>query len=122
MNEKILQQLYDYLKSSEDFVLDQVPLIVQEALKYEKISTYWSIFLMIFLISLCIIVGCYFLKNPFFDAYGSRTLGSVYGCGIPFFLIPLFFMQLCVSLDKILKIYIAPKYYLLQLLSNLKDK
>ncbi|MBX9744356.1 MAG: hypothetical protein K2X08_04000 [Chlamydiales bacterium] len=42
MNDQILQKLLEYLQSTEDFIMEQIPDIVLQALKYEKISSYLS--------------------------------------------------------------------------------
>jgi len=64
----------------------------------------------------------YFWKNPALDQYGSRTIPSVLGLLIPLMvLLPLITQFFC-SVDKIIKIYVAPKYFLIDLILNLKNK
>jgi hypothetical protein len=121
MNEKILQKLLDYLQNTEDFVLEEVPEIIQQALKYEKISSHLNAGLMIILLSLAITIGYHFWKYPTLDKYGSREMGSFLGAFIPLIIAPLFFVQFCYSIDKLVKIYIAPKYFLITLVSSIKQ-
>lgn len=121
MNEQILQKLLDHLQSTDDVILEQVPEIIQQALKYEKISSYLSASLIMLLLTLVICVGYYFWKHPTLDKYGSREIGSFLGILIPCFVTPLLFVQFCYSIDKLVQIYIAPKYFLINLVTNMKQ-
>jgi hypothetical protein len=120
MNEKILQKLLDYLQNSEDFALEQIPEIVQEALKYEKVSAYLSIGLMLLLLSIAAYIGYHSWKHPTLDKYGSREIGSFLGVAIPFCTAPMLFIQFCCSVDKLIKMHLAPKYFLIELVTSMK--
>jgi uncharacterized membrane protein YhdT len=119
VKEEISQKLLEYLQNTEEFVLDQVPEVIQQVLKYEKISSYLSAGLMILLLSIAICIGFYFWRHPTLDKYGSREFLSfmpIVSC----IAIPILFVQLCYSVDKLVKIYIAPKYFLISLISSLR--
>src|ERR1700688_4041455 len=119
--EQMIQKLIEYMESSKDFLLEQSPELIQQALKYEKVSAYFSATLMVVLLSVAVPVGYYFFKNPTLDKYGFREIGSFLGAFISFIITPIFFVQLCYSVDKLLKIYISPKYFLIQLLMKIND-
>ena len=121
MKDQILQKLLEYLQNTEDFVLEQVPELVQQALKYEKISSYLNSGLMILLLNIAIYLGYYFWKHPVLDKYGSREFGSILCTLIPCIASLLFFIQLCYSVDTLIKIYIAPKYFLICLILDMKN-
>ena len=121
MKEQILQKLIEYIQNTGDFVLEQAPEVIQQALSYEKIAAYLITALMLLLLSTAIFAGYYFWKHPVLDACGSRNAGSFLGVLIPCTVSPLLFVQLCYSIDKLVKIYIAPKYFLIQLLMNMNN-
>lgn len=121
MNDQILQKLLEYLQNTEDFVMEQIPDIVLQALKYEKISSYLSASLMMVLLTIAIVVCYYFWKHPTLDKYASRDVVSFLGVLIPGIISPILFVQLCSSIDKLVKIQLAPKYFLVQLLAQMKS-
>lgn len=121
MDEQLLQKLLEWLRNTEDFVTDQLPDFIQQVLKYEKISTYLSAGLMIVLLCIAISIGYYYWKHrtPPGDNLSS-DIWSFFGIYVPCIASPILFIQLCCSIDKLVKIYIAPKYFLLNLLAGLK--
>lgn len=119
--EQMIQKLIEYMESSKDFLLEQSPELIQQALRYEKASAYFSSALMAILLCAAVSIGYYFWKNPTLDKYGSREMGSFLGAFIPLIITPMFFVQLCYSVDKLLKLYIAPKYFLITLISSFRS-
>lgn len=118
MNNEFTQKLLEYLQRTEDFALEQLPDIFLQALRYHKISAWLSIFLMIVVISGLICLMVYFCKYPTLDSYGHRDFVSFY---IPFmvpFIALACFVSLCISVDRLIKIYVAPKYYLISLIAG----
>jgi hypothetical protein len=118
---QIWQKLIEHIENTKDFVLEQAPDIIQQALKYEKISSYLTAALMLLLLCAAISIGYYFWKYPSLDKYGSRELGSFLGIFIPCIASPLFLVQFCYSIDKLVKIYLAPKYFLINLIMSMKN-
>ena len=94
---------------------------MQQALKYEIVSSYLRVVIMILLISLATCVAYYFWKNRSLDKFGSMEVSSFLGIFIPCLATPAFFLQLCYLIDKLLKIYIAPKFFLIGLVSSMKE-
>lgn len=119
MNEKISEKLLEYLQRTEDFVLEQSPEILKEALRYERIRSFISVLLMAVLFVSALSAAWYFWKHPTLDKYESRDTISFLGVLIPICLSPLFFVQLCSSVDSLIKIYVAPKYFLISLIMSL---
>jgi len=120
MSEKIIEKLLEYLQGTEDFILEHAPDTIMQIFKYEKISTIYQIAILFILVISLSISGIYFYKNPYLDKYGHRELPSILipmFCGIG---CPILFLQLCIFTDKLIKIYVAPKYFLLQMVLNLK--
>lgn len=115
MKEQILQKLIDYLQKTEDFMLSECPMVIQEALKYHYISSLVGMISCFFLACLSCYVFYYFYTNPTFDKYESRELS----CMMPlFFSGPIAFMSflgMCVNVDTFIKISVAPKYFLISL-------
>ena len=121
MQEQILQKILEDLQATEDLVLEHVPEVIQQALRYEKISTFLCALLMMCLFSVAICFGYYFWKHPTLDKYDSRDMTSIMGVIMPLAFSPLFFTQFCGSVDKLVKIYTAPKYFLIQLFLHMKQ-
>jgi hypothetical protein len=121
MKEDIVEKLLEYLQNTQDFVLEQVPQVIQQALRYEKISAYMVAIIMSALLLAAAIIFCYFWKNPSLDVHGCRKISSVMGMYIPGAISAIVFIQLCVSIDRLIEIYIAPKYFLIQLFMNMKN-
>lgn len=121
MQEQIIQKILGYLQATEDFVLENLPEVIQQTLKYEKISTLLSAFLMLCLFSGTVSIAFYFWKKPTLDKYGFNDMASIMGVIMPLAFAPLFFAQCCSSVDKLVKIYITPKYFLIELFMHMRS-
>lgn len=121
MNEKILQKLLDYIQNTEDFILEQVPDTIMQMFRYEKISNLLTLGLMLILISLAIFGGLYMYYHPKLDKYGHREVISVIGPMVCAFFTPFAILQICINVDRLIKIYFAPKYFLINLILKLKS-
>jgi hypothetical protein len=122
MNEEISTKLLEYLQKTSDFALEQMPDIVIQTLKYQKFSIYLNMLTMGFLIILCAGLAYYFYTHPKFDKYGDKTILSTFGVFIPLGLILIFLVDLIIATDNVIKINIAPKYYLIELFSKLANR
>lgn len=120
MNEKITEKLLQYLQSTEDFILEHAPDTIMQIFKYEKISTIYQLALMIVLLFIFSILGIYIYNNPSLDKYGSREAPSFLIPLICTFVSPIFFVQTCFLIDRLVKMYMAPKYFLIEMVLNLK--
>jgi len=120
MQDNLIEKLIEYLQNSQDFLLEQMPEVIQQALTYEKMSAYFSAGLMLVLLIIGLSIAFYAWKHPKLDSYGHRSGPSLFALLVSLGFSPLFFVQICISIDKLLKIYVAPKYYLIQLFVNLK--
>lgn len=118
MKDQILQKLLEYLQNTEDFVLEQVPEIIQQVLRYEIISTYMGAGILLFIIILCIGLNIYLWKYSEDTIKNTITSSIIYP--ISSIALPFLFIQFCCLIDKLVKIYIAPKYFLIDLILNMK--
>ena len=115
MKEQIVQTILEYLERTEDFLLEQAPEVILQALRYEQIVSVLGAVLFLLLVLGTVVVGYHFWANPKFDQHGSRDFISSIGVMVPCIVSPLLAVQLCVFGDKLIKIYFAPKFFLLQL-------
>jgi len=120
MQDQIIQKILDYLEQTEDFVLEHLPDVIVQALRYERIISVLGVILLSFLFSCAVYVGYHCWTNPRLDKYGSWETISVLGVIIPCSFAPLLLVQLCFAVDKLIKIYVAPKYFLVQLFLSIK--
>lgn len=121
MKQEILEKLLEYLNETQDFVLEQVPQVIQQAIRYEKISAILIGSLMLLLLLVAGFVFFHAWRYPNFDSHGSRATSSVASMLISGMPSPILFVQLCYSIDRLIKIYLAPKYFLIQLFMDMKN-
>lgn len=120
MKDQILEKLLFYLQNTGDFILEQAPDVVQQALRYEKISAYFSSAVLFALLTIALCVGIYNLKNPKLTKYDDWQFQTLISVVIPAMALAPLLFGLYAEIDKIIKLTIAPKYYLIQLFMNLK--
>lgn len=115
MDDLIKEKILSYLESTKDFVLDQAPDVIQQALRYHYINSIVGIFVCSFLILTLISIAYYNYSHPKLDEYGSWETITFIFCFIPsMFCLPLF-AGLLSDIDKLIKISTAPKYFLITL-------
>lgn len=115
MKDEIAQKLLDYLDATKDLVLEQAPDIFQQIIRYETISTIYGIVIFSTILLGIICASIYMYRNPSGDKYSGYNLTR---CMIPIIFIPIFFIQLLFSVDALIKIKVAPKYYIIQKLKG----
>jgi hypothetical protein len=120
MQEKILETLINYLQNTESFVIEQMPEIISQTLKYEKMSCIMGLSTSIFFMILAVSIGCYFLINPTLESYGNRSMASFMGACLPLTLSLMLLTPVCAYIDKLVKINLAPKYFLIKLFMEMK--
>ena len=116
MNEKISEKLLEYMQRTDDFFLEQSPALIKQALEYEKISAWLEVVIFTSLLLGAMSIAYYSWKHPSLDKYGTRETGSFLGVFMPLIFIPLVLVGIYSSIDTLIKISIAPKYFLLKLL------
>jgi hypothetical protein len=116
---EIWRKLIEQIENTKDFVLEQTPEVIQQVLRYEKVSSYLTAALMALLLCAAMCVGYYFWKHPKLDVHGSWELVTYLGIIGPCMTFLPVFAQLCCSIDQLVKIYTAPKYFLIQLIVSL---
>jgi len=117
---QVWQYLIEYIEHTKDFMLEQAPEVIQEVLRYEKIAASLNAITMVILLIVALGAANYFWKHPEFDKYGSRDCISTFGILIPLVAVVPCFVQLFLSIDKLIKIGVAPKYFLMSLILSMK--
>ena len=121
MKEELLKNLVDifeYVKQGADFVKEQAPLFIQEFITYKIwIYSFWVTISFIFSI-ICIVI---FKKN-----YKILKDGSSYNDEINFAMFPIsillfivFFIVFCCCVEELIKVYFAPRYFLVDKILSL---
>ncbi len=106
---EIIGELQQAVVSTKDFVLSQLPDIVQQYIHYTIVSDlFWIV------VCLALMIVCIWASFNWFDE--SDDGGILLITGIPFTLSAIAFL---VNLTELLKVWLAPKVFLLQALSGL---
>ncbi len=117
--EKVIESLLTYLQKTENFLSEEIPLILIEILKYEKISSIFCILTSTFIICMGILLFFYSFKNPCFDKYEHRHIGSILGMWMSAIFVFLPLSSLYISIDKLICINVTPKYFLIKMLLSM---
>ncbi len=112
----IQQKLIDYLEGTHDFLLEQAPEVIQQALRYEMISSITSCIFLVASLAVVTTVMYYNWKNPVLDDYKSRTSSNVLGIFLPVMISIGLLTPTILTVNKLIMLYVAPKYFLIQLL------
>lgn len=112
---QVWQKLIEYMESTGDFLLEQAPDLIQQVLRYEKIAALVSTITAVTLLAIALSFAYYFWNYPGLDKHGSRDFPSILGLMLPLAaFLPLLILLMC-SVDKIIKICVAPKFFLIEL-------
>lgn len=114
MKEQIIDKLIQYIEQSKDFILDQAPEVLLQTLRYQKTSNWFGMFISLLMIIILISIAFYIFMNPKFDKYDSRDFFSVFGVLVPSLISIPFFCAFLSCTDTLMKLYLAPKYFLLE--------
>lgn len=115
MNEELLKRLLEFFQNAEEFLEATAPEVAWQILKYEKISSFATAGLMLILLAIVITCGYHTWKNPSIDKYGAWTSCSSMVMMISCVTAPFFFISFCYSVEKLIELYLAPKYFLIKL-------
>ena len=110
----------DYLKTCENFVLDQAPDIIKQVLNYKIVSNWFSVGVSLFFLILLICIALFSYINREYESYGGLKCHSFLFTFIPSMFTIIFFVNLIHDIDILIKLYISPKMYLLEYFVNLK--
>jgi formate hydrogenlyase subunit 3/multisubunit Na+/H+ antiporter MnhD subunit len=118
--DELMVQIINQVKNTGDFVVEQMPDVVQQLLTYQYYSTVFYL-----------IVGIVFLMVSFFSFYKVRELDKksvgnpdVIPYIIAFLMIGIMsglvgIVNVCENIDPLLKLTFAPKIYLIEYASRL---
>ena len=118
MNEKICEQILEYMKGTGDFILQEMPDVVQQTLKYHYFSSIFTLCVAIPIFIAAVFFLFFFLFNIKLDKYDNWT-SMTFGCIWTSVLISILSFMFTVSaIDNLIKISYAPKYFIISLLKN----
>lgn len=115
MNEELTKKILEYIETTENFLSKEIPEVIQQALRYQKVSSMLCAFLSFFIAILCIRILIYFHFNPKIDKYDCMALDRsliTMGCCFTCFLMIVVF---CSNIDNLLQLFLCPKFYLIKL-------
>lgn len=121
MEQQLIDKAIEYLEKSETFLLQECPEIIQQTLKYATWTTCLNVVFssIIFLICICLFIYTY--KNQGVDRHGSPDLITILTLFLSAFVPLPLFAHIFSEADRLMKIIIAPKLFLLQYFINLKN-
>lgn len=114
MDERLTEKVLEYLKDAGDFVISEAPVIVQQTLKYELISTWTGMGINFLILVICLSFLYYFMFYPKYDKYESLAFGTMMGRLVTSYISAVVFVFLIKEMDKLIKLYTAPKLFLIQ--------
>ena len=122
MKDELSKKLLEYVENTKDFLLEQCPDVLQQAMCYEKINSIIKAVLFFVLFWTCIGTIYYAWKYPALDKYESRSIMNVETLIVAcIFIIPCGICCLEYVMD-LIKMYVAPKVYMIELIkSMIKD-
>ena len=110
---KNLMSIVDYVKQGVDFTVEQAPLFIQEYLKYHlSLHIFWEVISVIVLV-LSIWWLIYLIKHQKKLSYDMDLIF------IPSLFIGIALIVFCINSIYLLKIYFAPRVYLVESLLSL---
>ena len=115
MDEEIKQKILSYLEGTKDFVLDQAPDVIQQALRYHYLSSLICSLFFTFLFVLCSVVALYNFANPKLTKYDTWEIQTFLFTFIPSMICLLSLICICTNIDTLIKVTTAPKYFLITL-------
>jgi hypothetical protein len=121
MKEEVINQLIEYMEQSKDFILQEAPDIIREMFLYEKISAWCGFIFCVFCFFSCISVFIYSWYYPSLDNYGCLKTETFMPRLFSTVLSFLAFIGLISNLDTLIKIYFAPKYFIIKIILGWKQ-
>lgn len=121
MDESLISKAIEYLERSEKFILSETPDVIRQTLLYAKTSTIFEIFALCIAIVSCvfIVLHCYGYKSV--ERYDEKSFFMILGMFIPSVAIIPLCIQLCIDMQNLLKICLAPKLFLIQYFINMRS-
>jgi hypothetical protein len=111
---EIWEKLLEYLETTKDFVIAQSPSLLQETMNYHKISNFILATVCLIGIFVCAYIAYYNYMYPTIDKYDNVSLvncmAGLFSC---VGLLPCIGIFIA-SVDHLIKIYVAPKYFLIE--------
>lgn len=120
MNEKLIDELLNYMERTKDFITQECPELILEILKYHKILNFCNITIFLPILIISLIVFIYFWKFPYVDKYDCTSTGTLISMMISGFSSVFCFIILIQSVEALIKIYTAPKYFIIHCLLKMK--
>lgn len=115
-----LTQIIAWLESGAGFIQKEMPLYIEELIRYKAIYLSINFFISLGVIIISSIVICSFTKKiSHLERYDDRTDFFISGCIIASFVAIVAFIVFICFFDPFLKIHIAPRVYLIDYLKTI---
>jgi hypothetical protein len=118
MEQKLAEELIVWLQSSRQFITKQSPEVIQELIRWAWVSNIVQLMLAMVFVAVTvalILKGVQASKKDPYD-YESRAVFLLMASGLPGIIS---LIMICDSVSTLIKVYTAPKLYVLQQLSHL---
>lgn len=112
-------KIFQYLESSKEFVLSEAPSLAQETLRYHWSLNLISLFASLLVAFSLLSFSIWVYRNPTLESYGARDLFSVFGVVFPSLFSIVAFIICFDSARAFIKIYLAPKLFLIHCFSEI---
>lgn len=110
---EIVTKMFEYIDSSKDFMLEQAPEVFQQIIRYEYISSICGVVTCSILLICAGITLFTWLKNPNVDRFDYWTDGTFAVVLISATVVVITGIGLIVNVSDLIKINVAPKYYII---------
>ncbi len=117
--EQILQKLLQYIEKSEDFLLEQSPQVIQEMVRFKKISTILDICFFSFILLTCLFVAIWMVSQTKIKDHFVREFLFVFIPIICFAFSPFLLAQIFSSVKDLIELIVAPKSCIIQLIRDI---
>lgn len=120
MNDENIKKMIEWVESSSSFIQGQIPDYIEQLLRYKMISTWLNvgILLIALIVSLSLWIFCLCKSSNYEKSYIISTPLAL-GCFMPAVIGFALFMGMISEIHDLIRLYIAPKVYVLNHLTSL---
>lgn len=114
MKEELLKQLVEIIQKTNDFTIEQMPLVAKEIIKYGFVSS-----LVFLIIDILLILGCFFMVRRSMKVFDNDDLkdSDELMCRIKFITACILFIPLLIGIfyqtSDLIKVTTAPRLYII---------
>lgn len=120
MNEENIKKMIDWVENSSSFIQGEIPDYINQLLRYTTICAWFNIGILsiLIVISTSMWIWCLY-KHSTYDQGWNVPTPIVMGCFFPGIAIALMGIGVISEIHDLIKLYIAPKVYILKHLTSL---